>query len=126
MRFARIVFLIAGIFGFAILLPMYFTLRWTSHHYPPPITHPEFYFSAVTVAVVWQIAFLVIASDPIRYRPLMPIAMLEKFGFVATLATLVVLHQIPLRNALVSLSDLTLGILFVTAWLSTPSRISNH
>ena len=28
------------------------------------------------VAVAWQIAFLVIATDPIRYRPMMPVALL--------------------------------------------------
>jgi hypothetical protein len=123
MRFARIVFMSAAILGFAILLPLYFTLNWTSEHHPPAITHPEFYFSAVTVGVVWQFAFLLIASDPIRYRPLMPIAMLEKFGFVATLAVLVLLHQVPLQAALVSLFDLALGIFFVAAWLRTPKHI---
>jgi len=123
MRFARTVFMTAGILGFLILLPMYFTLQWAGQHSPPAITHPEFYFSAVTVGVVWQFAFLLIARDPIRYRPLMPIAMLEKFGFVTTLAVLVLSHQIPLHDALVSLFDLTLCLFFVAAWLRTPKHI---
>ena len=37
---------------------------------PPPVTHPEFYYGFVGVALAFQLVFLTIASDPLKYRPL--------------------------------------------------------
>ena len=85
MRFARVVFSIAGIWGFLVLTPLYFMLDLVGREYPPPVTHPDFYYGFVTITLAWQVAFLVIATDPIRFRPFMLVAMLEKFGYVATM-----------------------------------------
>lgn len=38
---------------------------------PPPITHPEYFYDSIGVTIAWQVAFLVIARDPVRYRVLM-------------------------------------------------------
>lgn len=60
MKFARIVFLVAGIYGLIVLLPLYFLEAQTGRDYPPPITHPEYYYGFVGVGVAWLLAFLVI------------------------------------------------------------------
>jgi hypothetical protein len=86
-RFARVVFLIAGIWGLLVLTPLYFAFDIIGQKDPPAITHPSFYFGFVIVAIAWQIAFLFIARDPVRLRPLMVPAMIEKFGYVTTLGT---------------------------------------
>ena len=49
--------------------------------YPPPITHPEHFYGFVGVAVAWQIAFLIISRDVVRFRPLMLAAIVEKASF---------------------------------------------
>jgi hypothetical protein len=43
----------------------------------------------VGVALAWQIAFLVIAWDPVRLRPMMIMSIVEKFSYGITVTTLV-------------------------------------
>lgn len=119
MRFARVVFRIAGIWGLLVLLPLYFLFDEVGVRYPPPVTHPDFYFGFVGVALVWQIAFLIIATDPIRFRPMMVAAILEKFVWVATLGTLYLQGRVVLGQAAVAFPDLALGLLFLAAFLKT-------
>src|SRR5215475_4169582 len=88
MRFAKTVFLVAGIYGLIVLLPQYFLEAKTGHDYPPPITHPELYYGFIGVTVAWQVVFLVLSRDPERYRPLMIPAVLEKAVWVVAVAAL--------------------------------------
>ena len=79
------VFLIAGIYGLLVLLPLYFMEARIGRDQPPAITHPEYFYGFLGVGVSWQVAFLVISRDPVRFRPLMVPAVLEKatFGLAA-------------------------------------------
>jgi hypothetical protein len=83
------------------------------------MTHPDFYFGFVAVALAWQIAFLVIATDPGRFRLMMVPAMFEKFSYVLTLAVLYMQGRVQLGQAAVGLPDLVLGLLFLAAFLRT-------
>jgi hypothetical protein len=85
MNFAKRLFLFAGVSGLFLILPMYFMEDRIGRDTPPAVTHPEFYYGFLGVAAAWQVAFLVIARDPARFRPLMIPAVLEKatFGFAA-------------------------------------------
>jgi len=49
MKFARVVFLVAGIYGLIVLLPQYFLEAKVGLDSPPPITHPEFYYGFIGV-----------------------------------------------------------------------------
>jgi len=80
-KLPRVVFLVAGIYGLIVLLPQFFLERKIGVDTPPPITHPEFFYGFICVAVAWQVLFLILSRDPIRYRPMMIAAMLEKIGF---------------------------------------------
>ena len=51
MRFARVVYFIAGIYGLLVLLPQYFLEEKTGRDFPPAITHPEFFYGFIAVAV---------------------------------------------------------------------------
>src|ERR1051326_1675203 len=81
MKFAKLTFLIAGGYGLLALAPLYFMEQQTGRDYPPPITHPEYYYGFIGVAVAWQLAFIVMSRDPVRYRALMPVAVVEKASF---------------------------------------------
>src|SRR5687768_7041494 len=61
MTFARRVFLGAAIYGLIVLLPQYFLEEKTGRDFPPPITHVEYYYGFIGVAVAWQIVFLIIS-----------------------------------------------------------------
>src|SRR4051812_14279943 len=119
-RFAKIVFTIAGIWGVLIIAPLYFTIDAVGRASPPPITHPELYYGFVGVTLAWQIAFLVIASNPARYRTVMLAAMLEKFLYVTTIVTLAAQGQLQAGQAAMdAVPDGTLGLMFVVAFFRT-------
>ena len=124
MRFAKIVFRIAGTWGLIMLTPLYFMYDSIGRQYPPPVTHPDFYYGFLAITVAWQVAFLVIASDPIRLRPLMVPAMLEKFGYVLTMIVLYQQGQLQPGQFAVAIPDLLLGILFVAAFVKTEALTS--
>lgn len=67
---------VAGIYGLLVLLPL-FVLEAQISLLQPPITHPEYYYGFVGVGVAWQVAFLIMSRDPVRYRNLLPAAVLE-------------------------------------------------
>lgn len=119
MTFARTVFIAAGMWGIAVLTPFYWLVDVTGRRYDPPTAHPHFYYGFVGVALAWQIAFLVIGSNPARFRPLMIPGMLEKFGYVATLAVLYAWGRIGPADALAAVPDGVLGLLFILAFLRT-------
>src|SRR5260370_7561381 len=96
MKCGKVVFWIAGILGVLIIAPLYFIFDLIGRQDPPPITHPAFFYGFVGLALAWQFAFLFIATDPARYRPLMLPSMFEKFiyGF----AVLLLVLQAPIRS----------------------------
>jgi hypothetical protein len=69
--------------------------------------------------MAWQIAFLIIGINPLFFRALMIPSILEKFGWVATLAVLYGRSRIPAIDAQAALPDLALGVLFVVAFVKT-------
>ena len=121
MRFAKIVFTIAAVYGLLVLMPQYFLEDRYGRDFPPPINHPEHYYGFIGLAVVWQVAFLLIARDPVRYRPMMLVAVLEKLSFGLAVPVLYFMGRVaPLVLAPASV-DLVLAVLFVVAYLKTPA-----
>jgi hypothetical protein len=120
MRFAKYVFLMAGVWGLLIVTPLYFLFDTVGRQYPPPVTHPDFYYGFAGVTLAWQFAFLLIGTDPIRFRPLMMVAIVEKVGYLATLGTLYVQGRVEFGQFVVVSPDAILGMLFVAALVKTP------
>ena len=98
--------------------------------YPPPQTPvkpravlptswPEFYFGFVGVGLAWQVAFLVIASDPARYRPMIVPAMLEKLTFSCAVAVLHAQGRMSTMQAVASSPDALFFLLFLVAYFKT-------
>lgn len=123
MKFAKIVFWIAGIWGVLILTPLYFLFDLIGRNDPPPITHPGFFYGFAGVALAWQIAFLFIAQDPARFRPLMIPSILAKAGYSIAVFVLVFQNRMHPSDLVFGCTDLLLGLLFVIAYFKTPPRI---
>jgi hypothetical protein len=117
MRFAKLTFLIAGIYGLLALVPLYFMEQQTGRDYPPPITHPEYYYGFIGVAVAWQLAFIVMSREPVRYRPLMPVAVVEKASFFIPVVLLYVQHRVSSFTLGAATIDGVLGVLFLISYL---------
>jgi hypothetical protein len=110
-KFAKIVFRIAG--------------DEINRRFPPPITHPQYYYGFVALAWVFQLVFFVIAGDPVRFRPLIIPSIFEKAGFVITCLVLLLRGGITPGEASGAAADLLLGILFICAFFTTRTKSSS-
>ena len=121
MRFARIVFSIAAVYGFIVLVPLYFLLDKVGRDAPPPVTHPEFYYGFVGTALLWQVVFVLIATDPSRYRGLIAVAVLEKLVYTVPLFVLYMAGKVRASILGPSLVDPIFGALFFIAYFRVPA-----
>jgi hypothetical protein len=119
MKFSQIIFWIAFIWGVLILTPLYFMFGTIGRQDPPPITHPAFYYGFVGAGLAWQFAFLVIARDPVRFRPMMIPSVFEKFSYAAALIVLYFQHRLHPTDLMFAAIDLLFGILFLFAFFKT-------
>lgn len=122
MRFAKVVFWVAGIWGLLVITPLYFMFDRIGTKDPPPITHPGFYYGFVGLALAWQIAFLLIAQDPTRYRPMMIPSIVEKFTWAIAVITLVRQGRMHSSDLVFAGTDGLLGLLFLAAYAKTAGR----
>ncbi len=120
--FARRVFVAAGVYGLLLTLPQLFLESLTSRLFPPAISHPEFYYGFVGTLLAWQVAFLIIGQDPVRYRPLMLAAVIEKKIFGAAVPILYVQGRVGAPTLAFAVADLLLGFLFFQAWRLTKGK----
>ena len=81
MKTISVIFWTAAIYGVLALLAGLLGEAQFNVASPPAITHPEFYYGFHGLALVFQIVFVIIARDPLRYRLLIPVAILEKAAF---------------------------------------------
>ena len=121
-RFARIVYLVAGIVGLLEVAPLYFYESTLGRTQPPAITHPEFYYGFVGIALAWQGAFLVISRDPVRFRPLMPVSWIEKLLYPCAVGILYSTGRTRVEMVPAAMLDLVWLALFVVAWMRTSGQ----
>jgi len=119
MQFARWVFRIAGIYGLLAILPMYFMETRIAVESPPPITHPEFFYGFIGVALAWQVAFLVISLDPVRYRLMMIPSVIEKLSFTAAATMLFFQQRLSGIAFGFGMIDFLFGVLFAISFVRT-------
>ena len=119
MKFAKVVFLVAGVYGLLVLVPQFFLEARIGRDTPPPITHPEFFYGFICVAVAWQVLFLVLSTDPVRYRPMMIPAMLEKIGFPIAVVVLHLQGRLSPTIFAPAAADLILFVLFILSYIKT-------
>ena len=124
-RFARRVFTGAGIYGIACIVPMYGLERYLGEQYPPPITHPEFFYGFAGVTLAWQLVFLVMGGNPVRYRPLMLPAIVEKLGWGVAVSVLVTGGRTSPAMLPPAFIDLALAVLFALSYVRTRASHEN-
>jgi len=120
MAYARRVFGIAAIHGVIVLM-----LRWTFDPAPPragaavePATLlPEF----VPLLIAMSALFALVASEPMRYRALMLVGVVQKAGVGGATLWLHAQQRLPPSSLGASLVELGLACLFVVAYVRTAS-----
>ncbi len=121
MRFAKWVFTVAGVYGVLALAPQYFLEKRVGVDHPPAITHPEYFYGFVGVALAWQVLFLMIGRDPLRLRPAMLAAVLEKISFAVAVPILYAQGRVPGIIVGFASIDAVLAVLFaISYWRTRP------
>ena len=119
MRFAKVVFLVAGIYGLIVVSPLYFLEGTINRYAPPAITHAENFYGFIGVTLAWQVVFLVLSSDPERYRPMILPSILEKITYgIAAVVLLAQRRMAPSAFAFACV-DWILACLFVASYFRT-------
>ena len=117
-KFARRLFLGAGLYGMACVAPLFFLERLIGGYDPPLITHAEFYYGFVCTALAWQVVYLMMWRDPLRFRPMLIPAIMGKAGFAVSVFVLVARGRLAAQNAILPSTDLVLAALFAWAYLA--------
>ena len=125
MKFAKIVFVAAGLWGLVLLTPLYFMFDAVGRQYSSPINYPQGFFGFLTITMAWQLAFLLIGSDPARYRLMMIPSMVEKFGYVLTMGVLYLQGRFGATDVLVISRDLAWGLLSAVAFARTSAAAAS-
>lgn len=113
MKLAKWIFLIAGIFGLLSTIPLAFAEKMIG------VKQPEFYYGFVFLNISWQILYLVISSDPARYRPMMIPAFLAKGSSTVALTWLYLVGRVSSQWIAIGVVDGVFAILFLIAFLAT-------
>ena len=121
-KFARRLFLGAGLYGMACVAPLFFLERLIGGYDPPLITHAEFYYGFVCVTFAWQIVYLMMARDPLRLRPMLIPAIVGKAGFAVSVFVLVAQGRLAAQNVVLPAIDLVLAGLFAWAYVALGSH----
>lgn len=121
MQFAKWVFRLAGIYGIVTVAPLYF-LEGAITRATGAISHPEYFYGFVGLCVVWQIMFLLISRDPSRWRPAMPVALLEKLSFSLPVFALYAVGRVDSSVTVFASVDLVWAALFATAYIRSEDR----
>ena len=120
MRLPRLIFAIAAIYGLIVLVPILFLEGRIGRDFPPALTHVEYFYGFLGGGIVMQLLYLLIASDPIRYRPVMLLGVASKWSFGLTCLLLFAQGRMAAGALPLPMIDLGLGALFLLAWLRTP------
>lgn len=109
MKYIRIIFALAAAWGFLALVPGLFGEAGP---------RPEYYYGFIGIALVFQLIFILIATDPARYRALIPIAILEKLSFFLPVTILYAQGRVAAGPVFAgAMVDGLFMLLFAIAWL---------
>lgn len=118
-RHVRWVFNAACAWGVLSLVPLLFLESAISRAAGSPITHPEYFYGFVGLALAFQPVFAFIARNPVPLRPLMLVSILEKAAFAVPATLLVALGRSGPSILFFAATDACLGVLFAWAYIAT-------
>lgn len=87
-----------------------------------PGRDPVYRYGFFGTAIACQWLYWTIGGDPVRHRPLMPVAVLAKLGFAGPVAILFVAGSAGTATLAFGGVDLVIAIGFAHAWRTTPDR----
>jgi hypothetical protein len=119
MKFTRVTFAIAGVYGLLVLLPLHFAGHGPGVESPSSLTHDQLFFGLIGVFALWQVLFLLIAAEPSKFKILIPFACFEKLAFVLPCVVLYWQQEVTRADLMFGLIDLVLAAAFLVAMFGT-------
>ena len=113
------IYTIAGIYGLVVLLPLYFG-EHAMAAMGQLLTKPEYYYGFIGAAASFQLVYLMIGRDPVRFRPLMPLTLIAKLSFTIPVAILFLAGRVDTITMILASVDAMIGLAFLRAWRITP------
>ena len=124
-RTARWTFGIASAYGVLTLVPMFFFEPLIAARNPPALTHPEFFYGFLGLALAFQLLFGAIAWQPKRLVAAIPAAVAEKYLYAIAVGVLILLHRVhDPTTAGFAVVDTVLGTLFLLSFVRLRHRAS--
>lgn len=117
--FARRVFQAAAVWGLLVIPLGYAAYLTGSDASLSAIARPEIVHGFFLLAFAWQLVFALVSTDPLRYRPLIPLAIIEKIPFATVTFWLFSKGQVDGTMLFLGSMDALFGTLFAIAWLKT-------
>jgi branched-subunit amino acid transport protein AzlD len=121
-KLASRLFFWAGCYGLITLAPLYFLEEALGQAFPPAGNRPEQFYGFLGVALAWQFAFFVIASDVKRFRLMMLPAAAEKVLAATSVIALFWWGRVTLVTLVPALIDLVFGTAFLLVFFRTSER----
>jgi hypothetical protein len=119
MAFARLAYLIAGLWGVIVIALGYASYISGTDQGLVAIARPEIVHGFFLLAMPWQLLFIVISRDPARYYAIMPITVLEKLPFAAVTLAMFAKAQVSPMMGFFGAMDGLFGVMFCVAyWLT--------
>jgi hypothetical protein len=119
MKLARWTFRAAGVFGLIVMVPMLFAEKLIEQIMPPPVNHPEFFYGFVILNICWQILYLFLARDPIRFRLMMIPSFFAKASGPVALMGLYLQNRISSQWITTTILDGIFAMLFLVSFWVT-------
>ena len=119
MKLARWTFRTAGFFGLIAMVPLLFMEKLIVQIMPPAVNHPEFFYGFVILNLCWQILYLFLSKDPIRFRPMMIPSFFAKASGPIALIWLYVQGRISQQWITTTILDGVFAVLFLVSFWVT-------
>jgi hypothetical protein len=122
LKFARRIFLLSGIYGVLVLAPLFFLEGYIAREMPPAINHPEFYYGFVCLALASQGLYFLVASDVLRFRPVILVGVAGKLSFALAVVLLYLQGRTPAQFFGGPIIDVLLALLFLWVYFGTAEK----
>jgi len=119
MGLARLVYLVAGLWGLIVIPLGYASYLSGADPSLSSVARPEIVHGFFLITLPWQLLFLLMSRDPLRYNAVMPLTVLEKLPFAAITLALFTKGQASSVMGFFAAMDGLFGVLFaISYWLT--------
>lgn len=122
MKFAKLVFLIGGILGLLSTVPLFFNESVIA----PELKHPEFYYGFIGINLMWQVLYIYISTNPLRFRPIMVVSFFVKILGVISVFWLIRIGRTDIWWYRIIFFDFLFAILFLLSFGLTRKFINTE